>query len=94
MTAQNVSGMRTFMRTMLAVSLASIFAAVPLPSIAQQLTAQQVVDAEAEHKAVFVTYQGDALVEQRDYYLWRGNCYVRHQMGEYEAVPLGYCEKP
>jgi hypothetical protein len=78
--------MRTSMRATLAVALASIFAAVPLSSMA--------VDAEAEHKAVFVTYQGDALVEQRDYYLWRGNCYVRHQMGEYEAVPLDYCKKP
>jgi hypothetical protein len=82
------------MRTMLAVSLASIFAAVPLSSLARQSTAQQVVDAEAEHKAVFVTYQGEDLVARRDYYLWRGNCYVRHQMGEYEAVPLSHCEKP
>jgi hypothetical protein len=81
------------MRATLAVSLASIFAAVPLSSMAQQSTAQQVVDAEAEHKAVFARYQGDTLVEQRDYYLWRGNCYVRRQMGEYEAAPLGYCEK-
>jgi hypothetical protein len=94
MTTQKVSVMRTSMRVTLAIALASIFAAVPLSSMAQQPTAQQVVTAEAEHKAVFVTYQGDALVEQRDYYLWRGNCYVRHQMGEYEAVPQDYCKKP
>ena len=93
MTTQKVSVMRMSMRATLAVALASIFVAVPLSSMAQQPTLQQVVDAEAEHKAAFVTYQGDALVEQRDYYLWRGNCYVRHQMGEYETVPLGDCKK-
>jgi len=83
--------MLTSARAILAISLASVPTAAPLPSTAQQSTTKQVVSVEAQRKAVIITYQSHTAVARHEYFLWRGNCYIRHQSGDYAPVPRGYC---
>jgi len=97
--------MRTSARVILIVSLASIFAGPPLPTMAQQQPASDasagaliggataaVISAEAELTATIFTFQSsDVPVARYRYYRWRGGCYVRYPSDNYAPVPSDPC---